>query len=108
VPRFDRDGRPVDLGPGRKDAANTLRVLNRWWIDFLELVRQKARAFLPPTRASKAVGLIKRAVTSGIEMDFASGLALERELQQQLFVSDDAKEGISAYVDKRPPAFKGK
>ena len=66
-----------------------------------------ARRFVPPAKASKAVGAIKRAVTSGLEMDFHSGLALERELQQQLFVSDDAKEGIAAYVDKRAPAFKG-
>jgi enoyl-CoA hydratase/carnithine racemase len=67
-----------------------------------------ARQFVPPGKASKAVGAIKRAVTSGLEMDFQSGLALERELQQQLFVSDDAKEGIAAYVEKRPAAFKGK
>ncbi len=67
-----------------------------------------AKKFVPPAKASKAVGAIKRAVTSGLEMDFASGLALERELQQQLFVSEDAKEGIAAYVDKRTPAFKGR
>ena len=67
-----------------------------------------AKKFVPPAKASKAVGAIKRAVTSGLEMDFASGLALERELQQQLFISDDAKEGIAAYVDKRTPSFKGK
>jgi enoyl-CoA hydratase/carnithine racemase len=55
-----------------------------------------------------AVGHIKRAVQSGGEMSLEQGLALERELQQQLFISDDAKEGIAAYVDKRPPAFKGR
>jgi len=71
-------------------------------------VADYARRFVPPARASKAVGAIKRAVTSGLEMDFHSGLALERELQQQLFVSDDAKEGIAAYVDKRAPTFKGR
>ena len=71
-------------------------------------VADYARKFVPPGKASKAVGAIKRAVTRGLEMDFASGLALERELQQQLFISDDAKEGIAAYVDKRAPAFKGK
>jgi enoyl-CoA hydratase len=71
-------------------------------------VAEYAKKFVPPTKASKAVGAIKRAVTSGLEMDFASGLTLERELQQQLFVSDDAKEGIAAYVEKRPPAFKGR
>jgi enoyl-CoA hydratase/carnithine racemase len=71
-------------------------------------VADYARTFVPPGSASKAVGAIKRAVTSGLEMDFHSGLALERELQQQLFGSEDAKEGIAAYVDKRTPAFKGR
>jgi enoyl-CoA hydratase/carnithine racemase len=63
---------------------------------------------VPPAKASKAVGHIKRAVCSGCEVPFESGLAIERELQQQLFQSEDAKEGISAYVEKRTPAFKGK
>jgi hypothetical protein len=37
-----------------------------------------------------------------------SALALERENQQILFQSDDAKEGISSYVDKRPATFTAK
>ena len=41
-------------------------------------------------------------------MSFTEGLALERELQQQLFNSADAKEGIAAYVEKRKAEFKGK
>ncbi|HTR20043.1 MAG TPA: enoyl-CoA hydratase-related protein [Gemmatimonadales bacterium] len=67
-----------------------------------------AKQFCPPNKASKAVGLIKRAVQSGAEVPFESGLAIERELQQQLFQSDDAKEGIAAYVDKRMAEFKGR
>ena len=59
-------------------------------------------------RASKAVGLIKRAVVSGAEVAFESGLAMEREFQQQLFASEDAREGLNAYVEKRTPAFKGR
>ena len=55
-----------------------------------------------------AVGLIKRAVQSGTEMALSDGLALERELQQRLFTSDDAREGIGAYMAKRPPNFTGK
>ena len=45
---------------------------------------------------------------AGADMPLASGLALERERQQQLFISDDAREGISAYVAKRTPNFKGR
>ena len=63
---------------------------------------------MPPGRASKAVGLIKRAVQSGAESALAEGLALERELQQQLFESEDAKEGLTAHVEKRKPSFKGR
>ncbi len=75
---------------------------------FGEKVVEYARQFCPPNKASKAVGMIKRAVQSGAESGFAEGLALERELQQQLFQSEDAREGLAAFVDKRPPKFKGK
>ncbi len=75
---------------------------------FMDRVKAYAQEFVPPGRASKAVGLIKRAVVSGADMAFEQGLALERELQQQLFQSDDAKEGIKAYVEKRKAEFTGK
>ena len=67
-----------------------------------------ARQFTPPGRASRAVGLIKRSVQTGLELSFQDGLALERELQQQLFTSEDAREGLTAYIEKRPPRFAGK
>ncbi len=67
-----------------------------------------AKSFCPPGKASRAVGRIKRAVQTGWEIPLESGLALERELQQQLFESADAKEGIGAYVEKRKPSFTGK
>jgi enoyl-CoA hydratase/carnithine racemase len=66
------------------------------------------REFLPPRRAAYAVGLLKRAVQSGAEASLGEGLALERELQQRLFESDDASEGIAAYVAKREPRFRGR
>jgi len=75
---------------------------------FMAEVRRRALEYVPPGRASKAVGLIKRAVQSGAEMAFTEGLALERELQQQLFESEDAREGIAAHVAKRAAAFKGR
>ncbi len=76
--------------------------------EFLALVIEWARSFCPPTRASLAVGLMKRAVRSGLEVPLEAGLALERELQQRLFQSNDAREGIAAYLEKRPPRFEGR
>ena len=75
--------------------------------DFAGQIHTYARQFCPPGRASKAVGRIKRSVQSGAEVPFESGLAIERELQQQLFESKDAREGLDAYVGKRQPQFKG-
>ena len=74
---------------------------------FLALARARAREFVPPAKASRAVGLIKRAVLSGAEAAFVEGLALERELQQRLFESEDAREGLAANLEKRKPEFKG-
>lgn len=74
---------------------------------FLKQVVDYARQFCPPNKASKAVGLIKRSVQSGAEIAFEYGLAMEREFQAQLFSSEDAKEGLHAYVEKRQPKFKG-
>ncbi len=75
---------------------------------FWEDVLAYARQFCPPNKASKAVGRIKRAVVTGSEVGFAEALGIERELQQLLFTSEDAKEGLKAYVEKRQPEFKGK
>ncbi len=75
---------------------------------FLDAVIAYAQTFTPPHKASLAVGRIKRAVQSGPEVGFHEGLAMERELQQLLFQSADAKEGIAANLEKRTPRFEGK
>jgi enoyl-CoA hydratase/carnithine racemase len=73
--------------------------------DFMGQVHAYAKQFCPPNKASKAVGRIKRSVQSGAEIPFESAMTLERELQQQLFQSADAKEGLAAYIEKRAPQF---
>ena len=95
--------------------AQGIGLVNHVWGDaelggrtFRLALLEYAKQFMPPHRASQAVGHIKRAVQSGLEMSLADGLALERELQQRLFESDDAKEGIAANLDKRKPQFTGR
>ena len=97
------------------EEARELNVVSHVWSDadssgktFREAVLDYAKQFTPPHRASRAVGHIKRAVQSGMEMSFADGLALERELQQRLFESDDAREGIAASREKRQARFTGR
>jgi len=75
---------------------------------FLADVLTYARSFCAPGKASMSVGLIKRAVQTGAEIPLESGLALERELQARLFSSEDAREGIAAFVGKREAQFRGR
>jgi len=92
------------------DEAQTLGLVNQILPkeNFREGALEYARQFCPPNKAAKAAGHIKRAVQSGWELPIESGLALERELQQRLFTSDDAREGIAAYVEKRQAVFTAK
>jgi enoyl-CoA hydratase len=76
--------------------------------NFMGEVMDYARQFCPPNKAAKAVGHIKRSVQTGWEIPMESALAVERELQALLFNSQDAKEGLAAYVEKRPADFKAK
>ena len=75
-----------------------------FWSDVVAYAKQ----FCPPNKAAAAVGRIKRAVVTGSGLPLAEALGLERELQQSLFTSEDAKEGLQAYIEKRPPKFKGR
>jgi len=75
---------------------------------FMQSVTEYARQFCPPNKAAKAVGRIKRAVQTGWEIPLEAALAVERENQQLLFESEDAKEGLAAYLDKRPATFTAK
>lgn len=76
--------------------------------DFTASVQKFAEGFCAPKKAAKAVGLIKRAVRGGSDLPLEAGLALERELQQRLFESRDAAEGIAAFLEKRTPEFEGR
>ena len=75
---------------------------------FREQMLTYAKQFTSPNKAPMAVGHIKRSVQTGMELPLNDALALERELQSLLFKSEDAKEGIAAYNEKRMAHFKNK
>ncbi len=75
---------------------------------FRDQVLTYAKQFCSPNKAPMAVGHIKRAVQTGMELPLQDALALERELQSLLFKSEDAKEGLAAYNEKRVARFKNK
>lgn len=70
-------------------------------------VLEAAASFCTPGKAAFAIGHLKRSVQGGAEVPLEYGLALERELQAKLFASEDAKEGLAAYLEKRAPRFRG-
>ncbi|MFO1314425.1 MAG: 2-(1,2-epoxy-1,2-dihydrophenyl)acetyl-CoA isomerase PaaG [Burkholderiales bacterium] len=58
-----------------------------------------------PTRGLAAT---KRALHASATATLAAQLALERDLQRELGYSDDYREGVAAFVGKRPPQFTGR
>ncbi len=59
-------------------------------------------------RAPLAVEAAKAAVNAVFEMDLEAGVAQERQLFYSLFATEDQKEGMAAFVEKRRPSWKGK
>jgi enoyl-CoA hydratase len=61
-------------------------------------------AAMPPVAAM----LIKELVTQGAEASLPAALAAERRAMALLFATDDRREGVAAFLEKRPPRFSGR
>ena len=59
-------------------------------------------------RAPLSIWYAKEAVNNGLQMDLQSALHYERQLTTQLFMTNDRKEGMAAFLEKRPAKFTGK
>ena len=55
-----------------------------------------------------ALSLVKRAVRDALETPLTTGLALEKELFLKAFESEDGREGVRAFMEKREPRFRGR
>ncbi len=73
-------------------------------------VYEAAVAIVRPyvTGPAQALRAAKLAVNGGLDMDLASGLAWESQLFAALFATDDRREGMAAFVEKRKPNFTGR
>lgn len=60
------------------------------------------------TQPTRALGLIKQAIQAGAVNDLDTQLDLERDLQRAAGQGEDYREGVAAFLEKRPPAFTGR
>lgn len=109
LPRLVGTARAMELmmTGERIDAAEALRlgIVNRVFDDarFHDEVRAHLRQLAagPP----EALALIKQGVQRGVEASLPETLAFELQAQSALFLSQDAREGMRAFLDKRAPRF---
>ena len=68
----------------------------------------KALAKKLASRPKAALALIKKCVDNGLDMDLSAGITMEMNCFSIAFTSEDGREGINAFVEKRKPVYKGK
>jgi len=94
--------------PFSAEHAHRIGLINRQVDDGTAIAEAKRMIDLYATRAPLSLALVKRAVYRGLEMDLSSGLELETFLVTTVYGTEDKKEGISAFLQKRSPQFKGR
>ena len=94
--------------PVRAVDAERMGLINRVVPAGTQLDEAKRLAQLIATRPPLAVRLGKEAVNHAMEVGLAPGLEFERKLFYLLFASEDKREGMRAFLEKRPGNFTGR
>ena len=94
--------------PVTAQQAFELGLVNRLVPDERLLEEAKELGRLIAARPPVAVRLASQALRHGVETTLSEGLEIERRNFVQLFDTYDQKEGMAAFLEKRPPVFKGK
>jgi enoyl-CoA hydratase len=96
-------GEPIDAREAHRLGLVSRVVPNELLVeDALALAAQIA------TKSPLALRMAKEAVNAAYEMSLTDALAHERRLFYLLFASEDQKEGMAAFLEKRDPDFKGR
>lgn len=74
--------------------------------ELMNATMEMAKSFTK--NAPVAIKYVKASVERGMQMDIDGGIALENELYAMCFATEDCKEGLSAFLEKRPAEFKNK
>jgi enoyl-CoA hydratase/carnithine racemase len=59
-------------------------------------------------KAPIPIAMLKGALESGVQSDLATAMALETAATIACFLTEDAREGARAFVEKRPPSYRGR
>jgi len=94
--------------PVRAVDAERMGLVNRVVPAGAQLEEAKRLAQVIATRPPLAVRLGKEAVNHAMEVGLAAGLEFERKLFYLLFASEDKREGMKAFLEKRPGQFTGR
>jgi enoyl-CoA hydratase len=74
--------------------------------DLMETAVARAQAMLKVAPLAQAE--MKRLIRQGFDAPLQTALSFEQEVLFRLYSTEDGQEGIAAFLDKRPPEFKGR
>ncbi|CAJ94651.1 Enoyl-CoA hydratase/carnithine racemase [Cupriavidus necator] len=112
VPRYagEMRARALAILAEKIDAEEAQRIGLVWKVHADDALQDEAGKLARhlATMPTMAYGMIKEALNQSFDNDLAAQLEVEATLQSRASRSDDCKEGVAAFMEKRKPQFKGR